>query len=91
MNRRERFDGFQLDYNSAVDQKIHSVPALEFHVFLDNRCRLLPFERNCPQDKFAREALFVCGFQQARSKQFVYLDGSANDDVGEVVVGHGAY
>src|SRR5579862_3970324 len=90
MNRRQRFDCFQLNHDSTRNQEIHPVPALELHLFIHNGRRLLPLKRDRTQYKLSRQALLVCRFEQSRLEQLVDFDSSANDVVAKLVVRHEA-
>ncbi len=49
MDRRERFNRLEFDYDPRLNQQVDSVSALKFHVFVDYRYRLLPFHLQVPQ------------------------------------------
>ena len=88
MDGSKRFNRFEFDYDPRLDQQIDSVPALKFHVFVNNRYRLLPLYLQVPQFQFLRQTLLVSGFQQARSKKAMNFNRRPNDLMRYVIVVH---
>jgi hypothetical protein len=46
MNRRKILDGLKLDDHTAINQKINAITAIELHISVDQRKRLLTLKRN---------------------------------------------
>ena len=49
MNRREGLDGLQFHDDTPLDEQVNSITALELHVLVHDRNRLLALKSQAPQ------------------------------------------
>jgi len=57
--RSKRLDRLYLENNLSTNEEIDSIAAIQFHVFVDERNRLLPFEGDLSNDKLSGETFFI--------------------------------
>ena len=86
--RSKRFDRLYLENNLPTNEEIDSIAAIQFHVFVDKRNRLLPFEGDLSNDKLAGKTFFVSRLDQSWSKSAMHLDGRSDNCMRQLVVGH---
>ena len=81
VNSLDRFDAFEFDDQSILDQNVNSIAAIELNVFVLHRSWILNLERDSISTEFVRQTLLVCGFQQSRSQESVNLDRTTDHPI----------
>jgi hypothetical protein len=71
VNGQYLLDGFELDYDSMIDQKVRLVRTKKRHRLVDNRERYLALEWNAEEGQLEAQTLFIRRFQQARTEETV--------------------
>src|SRR5205823_4803643 len=79
MDRHQSLNGFQLQDESAFDDDIDPIPAIQPHRFVDHRQGYLTFKVYPSPTQLKTEAFLVRGLQQSGTKMAVNLDGEANN------------
>src|SRR3972149_266046 len=88
MNGSQCFDCLQLNHDLAFNQEVQPVAAVELNFFVHDGNRFLALKLETTQAQLASQAFFIGGLEKARAKNSVYLNGGADDGVGEFVVSH---
>ncbi len=91
MDREELLHCFQFKDQTIFENEVQSVAALQFHVLVDHRHRLLTLEVEASQGQLTRKTFFIRRLEQTRTEQAMYLDGCTDDLVSKLVVGHVSY
>jgi hypothetical protein len=90
VDRRESFNGLELNHQGSWKQDVEPVAALQMNVFVANGQRMLTHMRNPGMPQFIGQTFLVGGLQQAGSQLPVHLNGKSNDLMRERVFGfHG--
>ena len=71
----------EFDDNPSIHEQIDSIASFPFHVFVNERDRLLTFERNVTQAQLAGQALFIGSFEQTWAQHSMDFDCCADDFV----------
>jgi len=82
---KDVFDRFEFDQKTVVDEEVEAEWLFEGVALVLDGNDLLANAGNLAQIKFATQAFFVNGFNQAWAFQTVDFDGSADDFVREFV------
>jgi hypothetical protein len=88
MHRQNALDRLQLQDDRLLDDDVSEIGALETNIFVDDRQRHLPPERQAAMREFPAEAFFVNRFEQTGAQFPVHLDGETDDPVGWVAGVH---
>ena len=79
MDCQESLNGLDLDNELVSDNNIDPVAAIQADIFVDNRKRYLPRVRDLSFGEFKTQALFISGFEKARSKFSMNINCESND------------
>lgn len=87
MDRREGVNRFDLDQNSVLDHKVHSVSAFQVSLLVDDRQWHLPAECHASQGQLTCEAALVRRLQESGTELSMHLNCRVDDHAGERVAG----
>lgn len=86
MNRKNVLNTLDLYDQSIFNDKIKSIPAIEFDTFVLDWEGALSFKRNPTKMKLMTEALFISRLKKAWSQRAMNFDSGADDPLGQVLV-----
>lgn len=68
VNRCDRFDCFDLDQHACIDDQVGSIRTFDPDALVDERYRLLGFERNTCLRQITSQTGEICTFKEARAQ-----------------------
>ncbi len=84
----DRLDAFEFDDQLVFDQHVDSKSTIEPDFFVMHRLWVLELELNSIAFQLISQTLFVGGFQQPRTENSVYFNGTADHAIGKFVEVH---
>src|SRR5437868_1061933 len=80
MNRSQSIDRLELHNYQLLHQNVDAIAAVEENSFVLHGELKLPLEGNLAQGQLMAEALFISGFEQARTEGTMNFNGAPNDN-----------
>src|ERR1051325_5726186 len=88
MDRKDGFDGFQLDQHKTVHNEVGPKANFQRHVIVGNGNRFLPLHLKSVTVQFDGESRFIYRFKQTRPKRCVNFECGVEHSPGNFFLGH---
>jgi hypothetical protein len=85
VNGLDSLDSLYLDDDSSLNEQIDTISSAYMYALVNKRHRLLTFDRETSFDQLEAQTCFVSGFEQSGPKFAMYLDGGADDGLGDLI------